>query len=64
MPAFKIKADRDQLTVDKLTGRFGPGSFTHERLYDTLCFTVPKEHIHDVLAFLRDELDFNFLTSL
>lgn len=64
MPAFTIKAERDQLTIDKLTERFGSGSFTHERLYDTVCFVVPKEHVHEVLAFLRDELDFNFLTSL
>ncbi len=64
MPAFTIKADRDQLTVDKLTGLLGPDGFTFERLYDTMCFTVPRERIHETLTFLRNELDFNFLTSL
>ncbi|MBP8822957.1 MAG: NADH-quinone oxidoreductase subunit C [Flavobacteriales bacterium] len=64
MPAFTIKAERDQLVTDRLTEHLGAGGFTHERLYDTLCFTVPKAKVHDVLAFLRDELDFKFLTSL
>ncbi|MEO7080950.1 MAG: NADH-quinone oxidoreductase subunit C [Flavobacteriales bacterium] len=64
MPAFTIKTERDQLTIDKLTERFGADGFTHERLYDTMCFVVPKEHIHDVLKFLRDDLGFTFLTSL
>ncbi|MCB0772796.1 MAG: NADH-quinone oxidoreductase subunit C [Flavobacteriales bacterium] len=64
MPAFKINTERDQLTVDRLAERFGADSLNHERLYDTLCFTVPREKVHDVLAFLRDELDFHFLTSL
>ena len=64
MPAFTINAERDQLVTDRLTGHFGAGDITHERLYDTLCFTVPKDKIHAVLVFLRDELDFRFLTSL
>lgn len=64
MPAFTIKAERDQLVTNRLTELLGAGSFTHERLYDTMCYVVPKEKIHEVLAFLRDQLDFNFLTSL
>lgn len=64
MPAFTIKAERDQLTIDRLAERFGTEATVHERLYDTLCFTVPREKVHEVLAFLRNELDFNFLTSL
>ena len=64
MPAFTIKTERDQLTIDKLTGEFGADGFTHERLYDTMCFTVPKEKVHEVLSFLHRELDFTFLTSL
>ncbi|HMN05975.1 MAG TPA: NADH-quinone oxidoreductase subunit C [Flavobacteriales bacterium] len=64
MPAFTIKADRDQPTIDKLTERLGADGFTYERQYDIMVFTVPKAKIHETLAFLRDELDFNFLTSL
>lgn len=64
MPAFTIKAERDQLVTDRLAELLGSGSFTHERLYDTMCFVVPKEKIHEVLQFLRNELDFTFLTSL
>ena len=64
MPAFIIKTERDQLTINKLTEHIGADGFTHERLYDTMCFVVPKDKIHEVLQFLRDELDFTFLTSL
>jgi len=64
VPAFAIKADRDQLVIDRLTAAFTGDVFAHERLYDVLCFTVKKETVHAVLHLLRDELDFNFLTSL
>lgn len=64
MPAFTIKADRDQLVTDRLTAAFGADLLTHERLYDTMSFTVKRERIHDVLALLKNELDFGFLTSI
>jgi len=64
MPAFAIKADRDQLTIDKLSASFGENVVSHERITDMLVITVKKPVIHDVLKFLRDELDFNFLTSM
>ena len=64
MPAFTINAERDQLAIDRLTEQLGADGFTHERLYDTMCFVVAKEKIHETLAFLRNELDFNFLTSM
>jgi NADH-quinone oxidoreductase subunit C len=64
VPAFTIKTERDQLVTDRLTALLGADGFTHERLYDTMCYVVPKEKIHPVLALLRNELDFNFLTSL
>jgi NADH-quinone oxidoreductase subunit C len=64
VPAFTIKTERDQLTTDRLLERFGADAVTHERLYDTMVYVVPKAKIHDVLAFLRDELDFTFLTSM
>ena len=64
MPAFAIKADRDQLVIDRLTAAFEGEVISHERLYDVMCFTVKKHRIHDILRLLRDELDFNFLTSL
>ncbi len=64
MPAFAIKADRDQLTIDKLSATFGENVVSHERVSDMMVFTVKKSVIHDVLKFLRDELDFNFLTSM
>lgn len=76
-PAFAIKTDRDQLTIDKLTAQFGDGVSVEYRpaadapkvveetvMGDMLILTVKKPVIHDVLKFLRDELDFNFLTSL
>lgn len=64
MPAFAIKADRDQLVIDRLTAAFTSDVLGHKRLYDVVCFTVKKEGVHDILRLLRDELDFNFLTSL
>ena len=77
MPAFTIKADRDQLTIDKLAERFGehvavdykpstdaPKVVEEVVLGDMLILSVKRPVIHDVLKFLRDELDFNFLTSL
>lgn len=77
MPAFAIKADRDQLVIDKLTARFAeqfsleyrpaanaPKVVAGRTQGDMLILQVRKAAIHDVLRYLRDELDFNFLTSL
>lgn len=77
MPAFAIKADRDQLVIDKLTAHFGERVAVEHRPAadapkvvagriegDMLVLVVGKPAIHDVLRCLRDELDFNFLTSL
>lgn len=64
MPAFAIKADRDQLVTDRLTAAFGADLLGHERLYDTMSFTVKRERIHEMLTLLKNELDFDFLTSL
>src|SRR6188768_2161400 len=64
MPAFAIKADRDQLTIDKLGAAFGESISSHERIADVIVITVKKPVIHEVLKFLRDEVDFNFLTSM
>jgi NADH-quinone oxidoreductase subunit C len=76
-PAFAIKADRDQLVIDGLTARFGdqiaveyrpaadaPKVIAGRVEGDMLVLHVHKAAIHAVLGFLRDELDFNFLTSL
>ena len=63
-PAFAIKTDRDQLTIDKLFAAFGDGVVSHERITDMLVITVKKPVIHAALKFLRDEVDFNFLTSM
>ncbi len=77
MPAFAIKADRDQLTIDKLAAQFGDSVAVEYKpaahapkvtggtvMGDMLILSVKKPAIHDVLKFLRDELDFNFLTSM
>jgi NADH-quinone oxidoreductase subunit C len=50
--------------VDRLSEHFGTAAFTHERLWDTLCITVPKEQAHAMLAFMKEDLGFHFLTSL
>ena len=63
-PAFATKTDRDQLVIDKLAASFSDGMVSHERVTDMLVITLKKPVIHDVLKFLRDELDFNFLTSM
>ncbi len=63
-PAFALKTDRDQLMIDKLVAAFGDGVVSHERITDMMVITVKKPVIHDVLKFLRNELDFNFLTSM
>ena len=77
MPAFAIKADRDQLTIDPLAAQFGNSVTVDYKpapdapkvnggvvMGDMLILSVKKPAIHAVLKFLRDELDFNFLTSL
>ena len=77
MPAFTIRTDRDQLVIDKLTERFGeqvtvehrpaadaPKVVAGRSQGDMLVLHVRKPAVHDVLRFLRDELDFNFLTLL
>jgi NADH-quinone oxidoreductase subunit C len=77
MPAFSIKTDRDQLTIDKLTAQFRDAVTVDYRPAadapkvggglvqgDMLILSVKKAVIHDVLKFLRDQLDFNFLTSM
>ena len=58
MPAFAIKADRDQLVIDRLAATFGDHITDHERVSDMLVITVAKPAIHDVLKLLRDELHF------
>lgn len=64
MPSFAIQADRDQLVTERLTSVFGADLLAHEQQYDLMCFTLPKGKVHEALKLLRDELDFNFLTTL
>ncbi len=64
MPAFAIKADRDQLVVDSLSKAFGDGVVSHERVADMLVIIVRKAAMHDVLKHCKEQLDFNFLTTL
>lgn len=64
MPAFAIKADRDQLVIEKLTATFADGIVSHERISDMTVITVKKAVIHDVLKLCKEQLDLNFLTSL
>ena len=64
MPAFALKAERDQLVIDQLIASFGEEVLAHERLHDMLCITVKKGHILDILRHLKEQLDFNFLTTL
>jgi len=63
---FPIIPERNQLVVAKLIDKFGEAIESYELLKDMLCITVPKEVIHEVLLFLRDEkeMQFNFLTTL
>jgi NADH-quinone oxidoreductase subunit C len=63
VPSFAIKADRDQLVTARLAEVLG-ADLAHEQQYDLMCYTVPKEHLHEILRLLRDELGFNFLTTL
>lgn len=63
MPRFAIHADRDQLVTDRLSATFGAELLSHEQLHDVHCYTVKRDRLAEVLRFLRDELDFNFLTS-
>jgi len=51
---------------NKLTEKFHGSIESAELLYDFPVFTVNKEHIHEVLAFLKEEpeLNFHFLTDL
>ena len=64
MPAFAIKADRDQQVIDALLAAF-PGTISaHERMHDMLVITVDRSAIHDVGRHCKEQLDFNFLTTL
>lgn len=64
MPAFAIKADRDQAVVDALTAAFGENITKHERITDMMVITVKKAVMHDVLKFLKESQGFNSLTTL
>ncbi len=64
MPAFAIKADRDQLVIDSLVKTFGDAIVSQERVVDMLVITVKKVSIHDVLKHCKEQLDFNFLSTL
>ena len=64
MPAFAIKADRDQLVTDSLATTFGDSIVSQERINDMLVVKVKKTAIHDVLKHCKEQLDFNFLTTL
>lgn len=63
MVGFAVKTDRDQLVKDAMIteGNTVLG-VEHER--DLLCITVRKEALHGLLARLRDEFGFGFLTTL
>lgn len=54
------------LVEAKLKEKFHGSIESAELLYDFPVFTVNKEHIHDVLSFLKNdtELNFHFLTDL
>ncbi len=64
MPAFAINAERDLLVTEQLGAAFGDRILKSEQQGDMLCFTVRKDSIHEVLAFLKDKLDLTFLTTL
>ncbi|HQV51126.1 MAG TPA: NADH-quinone oxidoreductase subunit C [Flavobacteriales bacterium] len=64
MPRFATHTERDQLVHEKLTAAFGADLLGHEQQVDLMCWTLPKGRVHDALRLLRDELDFNFLTTL
>ena len=60
------KAELLELVNTKLKEKFHGSVESAELLYDFPVFVINKEHIHDVLAFLKsdEELNFHFLTDL
>lgn len=64
MPAFAIKAERDQLVIDQLAAAFPDAITAHERVADMLVLHVTKPAIHPVLKHLKEQLGFGFLTTL
>lgn len=64
MPAFAIKADKDQVVVDALTAAFGVNILGQERITDMMVVTVKKAATHDVLKLCKEQLGFNFLTTM
>ncbi|MEZ4808032.1 MAG: NADH-quinone oxidoreductase subunit C [Flavobacteriales bacterium] len=64
MPTFAIKSDRDREVTEKLSTLLGTDLLAHEQQHDLMCYTVPKERLHEVLRTLRDELDLDFLTTM
>lgn len=63
MPSFAIQADRDRSVTERLTAVFG-ADVVHDQQYDLVCYTLPKNRIHEALKLLRDEFGFHFLTTL
>ncbi len=64
MPAFVVKADRDQLVIDQLTAAFGADILSHERIADMLVINTTKNVLHQVAQHCKEQLDFNFLTTM
>jgi NADH-quinone oxidoreductase subunit C len=60
------KAELLELVNTKLKEKFHGSIESAELLYDFPVFVINKEHIHDVLSFLKndEELNFHFLTDL
>lgn len=63
---IQTNIDRNEKTIELLTGQFGEAIEQHDTLTDMLCVTVKREMVLQIMLFLRDNaaLNYNFLTTL
>ncbi|HEY0977286.1 MAG TPA: NADH-quinone oxidoreductase subunit C [Flavobacteriales bacterium] len=64
MPSFAQHTERDQRIIDRLRTALDNDLLAHERFHDVVRLDVKAARIIEVLGILKNEFDFNFLTSL
>ncbi len=61
---YRIDQDKNQEVENNLRQQFGNTISDAELIGDIFCITVKSDRIAEIMAFLKEELGFNFLTTL